>query len=249
MKLLWRSNTIRAFSSLVPRGRNDVLPFEAIVGISETVLLFLEHSQFGKELDALQNSKSNTLGERWRKMTESMLRAQLHAIAPFGFGADAKGIQDFSMACADTMGKLDRHKNQRGLEDLEAVNQDTWSVLVQRAFGVQSVQWLDQNVARSLALGICSQLVSPNTLKTAEEIQKRSALPPVGKIDAIHNECIIPAYKHGMGALGIVFNDASFAMTSASLHVWMQKDPMVGNTMQQGVGELMKKAPILGGQM
>lgn len=240
----------RSFASLVPRGKSDVLPFEAIVGISETVLLFLEHSQFGKDLDLLQASKTNNnLGERWRKMTETMLRAQLHAIAPFGFSADARGIQDFSLACASTINSLDRGKHESGLKDLEEINQDTWSVLVKRGFGVKRVEWLDQPVARSLALGICSQLVNPNTLKVAEDVQKRSALPPVGKIDAIHNECIIPAYRYGMGALGIAFTDQSFAMTCASLHVWMQKDQMVGSTMQQGVQELMKKAPVLGGQV
>jgi hypothetical protein len=87
----------RAFSGLPPRRPGQPLKLDSIVGVAETVLLFLEQSQFGTMLDEIHaKGKGKTLGERWRNMTEIMLHAQVHTIVPFGFSSDVNGIQAYA---------------------------------------------------------------------------------------------------------------------------------------------------------
>jgi hypothetical protein len=72
------SFVLRSFSSNPPsipattslqQQKISKLSLDALIGISDTVLLYLVSAKPGEELEALQKEKSS-LGTRWRKMTE-----------------------------------------------------------------------------------------------------------------------------------------------------------------------------------
>ena len=224
------------------------LKIEAIVGIYDTILLYLMFSNNGMELERLQNLNIS-VGERWRKMTEVMVRTHLYVIAPFGFQPDPEGIKSFAVATSQVLSKSDPSKDMEYLKDLQDIQRNTWGILVKKAFGLNEVKWLETSTARSLALGICSNLSNPVMLQKGETISKRSELSPESKLDLIHNEIIFPSYQKAMATFGMPTDEKSYAMVSASIQVLASSDPIVAQTMGSGLSLLMEKVPLLRGEI
>jgi hypothetical protein len=210
--------------------------------------MYLVHAKPGDELDALQNERSS-LGMRWRKMTEVLVKTQLHVISPFGFTPDTASMHLFAQEMTKVMSRVDPKRDTELIQDLQTVNKDIWGVLVKRAFGVIELKWLDIPVARSLALGISSNLTNPVTLGKAEAISNRKDLTPEQKLDAIHDDVLAPSYKTAMSSMGLSTSDDSFAMVNASIQVLGGSDPVVAQTMQMGLSALISKVPLLRGEV
>jgi len=269
------------FSSLVGGSGASTLTLDALIGISDTVLMYLVHARPGMELDQLSRDRSiPTLGVKWRKMTEVLgrlfsirclksktniyilctasswlietllpVKTQLHVISPFGFTPDPAGMQNFAQEMTRVMSQVSPSRDGQAVQDLQTANKDIWGVLVKRTFALPELKWLEVGVARSLAMGISSNLTNPTTLSKAEGISNRKDLSPEKKLDAIHDEILTPAYKSAMALMGMDTSDSSFAMANASIQVMGGTDPVVAQTMQMGLGALISKVPLLRGEM
>jgi hypothetical protein len=176
------------------------------------------------------------------------VRTQLHVILPFGFTPDTASVHLFAQEMSKVLSEADPKKDMQAITDLQTVNKDTWGVLVKRAFGVTELKWLEPSLGRSLALGICSNLTNPTTLAKAEAISNRRDLSPENKLDAIHDEILAPSYKGAMATMGIPSSDASFAMVNASIQILGGSDPIVAQTMQMGLSQLISRVPLLRGE-
>lgn len=226
------------------------LTVDALAGISDTVVMYLHHAKVGEELDSLYELP---LATKWRRMTEALIKIQLHVIMPFGYTADVAGMQTFARNVQTLLSSSRSPSELEMLNDLRNSNDETWKIMLSRAFRVANPKWIKPEEARAVSLTVSNCLQSQETLDKASKFGNPPSLSSMSvearqkAMDEFHEHVSIPCFFNAMAQRGMKKDDQTFAIVQASLQVLSANDGLIGQNLNAGMSAIAERAALLRG--
>lgn len=220
------------------------------IAVGETVLMYLEQALPGKQLDQLYKEKSkSSVVTRMRKMLGLYIGTQLYVLGPFGFQGSQEGLEQFARLQMQMLQGKSPEMDE--VQELRKLSSETWSIMVQRAFGIKVIPELTQDQVRFAASRVSSNLQDPTFLKMVEDTFKNEIQPlaAAGKqeeaIDKLQ-EAMIPCYINVLQTMNVESlppTDEGYVLLQVCMNQNMG-DPAVAQAIMSGFGAVQARAPI-----
>lgn len=238
-----------------PRANEDPdkpweLDLEQAVGIGEAVLMYMENGIPGKELDKIfREARGEVVTVRLRRMLGVFLSTQIHVLAPFGFNATQESLEAYAKSQMAMAQHAD--KDSPLAEDLKRLGQDTWAIMLRRAFRLTHVPPLEIDQVRYAASKVSSNLQDPTFLASIDELYKSElrTMAAAGKTEEAVDKlqaAMLPCYfdvLREMAVSGLEPTDLGYVALQTHINQNMG-DQVVNNSITSGIMAVNMKAPL-----
>ena len=139
-------------------------------GISDATKFYVKYGMANQRLLVLQKDETVPVVEKWQKMMEIFLAAQVHVIAGLGYAPNEQGLTQYAKDLAKCLESVDPTMQ----ELFSDTRRETWRELVATAFGLDKadIPTVDIVKAREIMHQVSSKMMAPDTLL---EIQSRTS--------------------------------------------------------------------------
>jgi hypothetical protein len=182
-----RHTAVRSFASTLPPDDPQAtfkaqpptkLNLEMARGIQTANQLILKHGVGQQRLKLLETQNDLPLVQKWQRMMEIYLGAQLHTIAALGYDTNEQGIMMYTQHLAQFIGGCDPETQ----EEFRTQGRETWRTMLATAFQLDEDSILPKGEemgivdARNTVHKVASELMAPRVLEMVAE--SCGKLPP-----------------------------------------------------------------------
>uniref|UniRef100_A0A7S2RZL4 Protein C10 n=1 Tax=Mucochytrium quahogii TaxID=96639 RepID=A0A7S2RZL4_9STRA len=238
----------RGFCTFTPEMGRAVTAEQA-VGVAETILMYLECGIPGEELDKIRAAEDELISTRVRKMLSIFVSTQLHVIVPFGFEGTQQAIEEYGVAQHQTLQGM--KPDDPLIEELKKVMIETWTVMLHRAFGIESLPQMTLDQVRQAAAMLGSRFQDPEFLEKVGQkySSELRSLVESKDMDKAHDELqmmIVPLYLSVIEEMkldGMAADELGFVQLQTVINQNMS-DQIIAQNIQAGFMSIAAKAPL-----
>lgn len=177
------------------------LTTEVADGILSTTAFLVEHGVVRQLLDAINKFEDENgspkeknienFVQRWQRMMEVFIGAQVHILTALGYPANERGVQLYNQHLMQLMAQ----STPESQEELRVKGRDAWRRVLTHAFGLtDSAKDVNIEEARNMMHKVSLKMIEPKTL---EKIAQRcSSVPAPSTGDAARDAAVEMQTKH-----------------------------------------------------